>query len=147
MAQRDDPRVRVIEVMSAIRSNPMWFFPGGTFQPDQAIGLMCMEALAHGSRDMLIRKFNGWWLMASMYDWLGGDTASFFAMVPDPEYGPNTIRVAVMLTAFCPIVLTAARGQRFDVVADADLKPPPEVNQRLNEPRWGRVVAFLPPLL
>ena len=134
---------RPIDAMSAVRQHPEWYFRSGQFAVGEAIALLTDEALAHGSHDLLVRELQGWWLLASLHDWLDGDMAAFFSPVPDPTRGQNMSRVEVVLTAFCHTVWTASSGASMPVAGGAE--PPEEARAMLESATWQRVIAFLPP--
>lgn len=138
-----DSKVRIVDPLVSVRSHPEWFFRSGTFTIAEALSRLMSEALIHGSTDVSVREIDGWWVLASSNDWLHGDVQTFFFPAPDPQRGPNTSRVEVALTAFCRAVVTAAHGNRYDVVTSTNTPPP--MGAGLDDESWARVVAFLPP--
>jgi hypothetical protein len=136
-----EPRGR--DALSSVRRHPDWYFRTGRFAAVDAIALLTDEALSHGAPDVSSRKIGDCWVLQSSHDWLDGDLASFFALVPDPERGPNTSRVEILLTAFCEAVWTSRSGQLYDVTARMAL--PAELVELLADSSLGRVIAFVPP--
>jgi hypothetical protein len=133
--QRTDP-------LSSVQAHPEWYFRGGSFVAIEAVALLTDEALSHGATDVSSSKVEACWVIESSHDWLGGDVASFFALIPDPERGPNTSRVEILLTAFCDAVWTSSFGLAYDVSGGS--QPPVEIRDRLENPNLGRVIAFAP---
>jgi hypothetical protein len=129
--------------VEAVRANPKWYFPSGAFEIDQLLGMLASEASAHGSRDFFMTETDHWWVVASSHDWLRDVPSAFEAPTPDPERGANVSRVEVLLTAFCPRVISVAAGVVSDIVGtDA---PPVEAQALLDDRTFARVIAFLPP--
>jgi hypothetical protein len=135
--------VRPVDAVAAVREHPEWYFRSGRFDTNEVVALLSLEALAHGSSDLLVQNFGDWWVLVSSGDWLAGDVNPFFAATPDPVRGPNTSRVEVLLSAFCRAVSTAAAGRRFNVAGNTSL--PDHAEAVLEDSRCGRVIAFLPP--
>jgi hypothetical protein len=104
---------------------------------------MTDEVLSHGATDVTSRSVGECWVIDSTHDWLNCDLASFFAIVSDPERGPNTSRVAILLTAFCEGVWTSHSGKTRGI--SGKVAPPAEVSRLLADGSRGRVVAFRPP--
>ena len=134
---------RALPAVEAVRANPKWYFPSGAFELDLLVGMLASEASAHGSRDFFITEANRWWVVASSNDWLSDAPRAFEAPTPDPDRGATVSRVEVLLTAFCPRVVTVAGGVIIDIVGTE--APPVEAQAFLDDRTFARVIAFLPP--
>ena len=137
------PDFHIIDPTASVRAHPDWFFRSGEFSVAELLSLLTHEAIMHGARDVTARAIGEWWLIQSSHDWLSGDIAAFFNLVPDPLAGPNSSRVEFLATVFCRAVWTARAGEPYAVAAVEPL--PPDVLTQLSDRTVGRSIAFLPP--
>lgn len=136
----------VVSSLDAVRRHPGWYFRSGEFDADEAIALLGVEALRCGARTVERGRSLDWWWIISDLDWMGGDLAGFFAPISYPEGGPNSSFAAVVLTAFCPAVATAADGQQPNLIVSPSVHLPDRERILSAElPIGGRVIAFVPP--
>jgi hypothetical protein len=132
-----------LPAVEAVRSNPQWYFPSASFDVDLLLGMLGSEASSHGCPDFLMSRAERWWVVASSHDWLRDAPGVFEAPTPDPARGDNIAHAEVVLTAFCPRVVTVSSGIVSDIVGtDA---PPEHVQSLLDDRAFARVIAFLPP--
>lgn len=133
-------RLVVKDGLNSVKEHPEWYFRSGQFTNTEVVSLLVEEALSNGAPDISARREGGFWILQSSHDWLEGDLAAFFSLVPDPVRGPNTSRVEVLLTAFCDVVWTAWPGETYTVSGETWKSD--ELAQLLAPPEEGRIVGF-----
>jgi hypothetical protein len=137
---------RPIDSVDALRRNPTWYFPSGEFDAGRFLSLVREEIRSQDPEaDPDIRYSGGWWLVAADRDWLHGDTSAFLRLVPLPGDDANASRVEVLLYAFCPVVVTAVRGDVFRIRDAAGAVPPTDLVRSLADQDVGRAILFKEP--
>lgn len=133
-----------LDPLATVRRHPEWYFRGGQFDADEALGLLVAEARRGGAEHITVSHDGGAVVVAADIDWLDGDLAAFVSPQNDAAGGRNSSRVEVALVAFCPAVATAT--------GDEDPQVWSPTGHHISPADWagwnrhgGRVVAFWPP--
>lgn len=111
MSHQPDAEFVVRGPLESVRALENRFFRNGTFEVHILIGLIVEEAILMGAADVLVRRLEDWWWLASSLDWLTeGDRDvskhAFDRIQSYPQGGPNSMRPEVLATAFCRDVVT-----------------------------------------
>lgn len=138
--------VAPIEPLSALRAHPEWYFQSGEFERATVTALLIIEAASSDRVTSARFESDGeWTAVTADGDWLAGDLRAFSTPTPFPESGVNTIRVEILLTAFCDTVVTAAGGRRDDLNSARSREMPESMSRALMDANAGRVMVFRSP--
>lgn len=113
MSQQPDAEFTTGSPIEAVRKLEHRFFRNGPFEVHILIGLIVEEAVLMGAADVLVRRLEDWWWLASSLDWLTEDDRdvskhAFERVQSFPQGGVNSMRPEVLASAFCRDVVTIA---------------------------------------
>ena len=130
--------------VTVVRRHPEMYLARGRFDVGEVLSLIVTEAIRGGAERVGFGAHGQWLAVIADVDWLAGSEAAFYAPLSYAEGGRNSARAEVLLTAFCPTVVTG-RGSRVVTISGAVDAGADDAHFRDWASRGARFVAFEPP--
>ncbi|MEY2450368.1 MAG: hypothetical protein QOH79_3844 [Acidimicrobiaceae bacterium] len=129
-----------------IRTHPQMFLDEQPARSEELLERVTWEAAQFGVVTHLEQR-DDFVAVSGSPDWIADDERWFTGLSAAPEYGRNSFRQVVLLTAFCTVVATCSSKQPTPKVFVGELTNPQErwLSEALSTA--ARVIAFGPPVV
>ena len=123
-----------------IQKNPHMFLKDGEPNIFSYSSNVAETALILGSTRAQIEQHDEWMIILSDSDWTSNDERDVFSSIlPFPEWGVNSFRPEVLITAFCSSVVFQINRNTSVIKGE---KPPEKINTKLSDLTWEAGLAF-----
>lgn len=129
--------------LELLRRREALTFRGGYFNAEEIVAGIVEDALLANVCDVQVERLGDWWVIWSKTDWFPNiDVMHLFTHInAQPQLEQNSMRPEAILTAFCPVVLTATHGTLIKIKGE----PAPAVMTYIaGHNGAARLIAFQP---